>query len=241
VQQTIQVLDANGATQTIPVTPPVGQTTGTQSSPVVIASDQVVPISFSGTQPVSVHFPSVQTVSFGTNPQPVFSVPIEPSFSVSVINAAPTSGTNLLVITSGASAVTRLRRLTLTPGFGSLPDYPLVSISRTTGASSGGTALAGSTLSNDLSDSSYSGTVRVGGFSTGGMSVTPTQLVFPVPTPGYSGQPGAPVIVDFTNNNSLKGFALPSGGAGALFAHSGITGANNFSLRAEWVEEIAVI
>jgi len=192
-----------------------------------------------GTVPCTVAFPAVQAVAFSGTAPAVSLVPRYPTFAASVSSLTPTASTNVMVIEAGSALTTRLRRIVVTPGNGTNAGYPTLTLSRNSvAATTGGTT--GTIPATDLSQGSFSGVVRTGGFSTSGVTTAATAYVFPLPTPAV-GNVGAPFEFDFTNNGMNAGLAIPAGTTnGVMFTHSGLTGAQYFGLLAEWAEESTI-
>lgn len=161
----------------------------------------------------------------------------KPSYNYAQTGLTPTASTNLLAIESGASKVTRLKRLIIQPGTATAAGIATLTINRETTAGSTNAVTIDNTFNRDTSDANYSGIVRSSGLAAGTNAAT--KWVIPIPTPiNTTANPAAPIIVDFTNGGTQKGFMIPVGTAnGLLFVHSGLAGAAGFGIEAEWTEE----
>lgn len=164
----------------------------------------------------------------------------EPTYTVSVTGVAATAATNVMVIESGAAKTIRIKRLIYSPGTATATGFATLTVNRNTvAATAAGTAVSGASLQRDASDAAFSGVARTGAFTVVGVTTTASQIVLTIPTPIATGliTPVSPIIYDFTNNGTEKGFAIPVGTTnGAMFTHSGLTGQANFALQVEYTE-----
>lgn len=161
------------------------------------------------------------------------------SYTASVYNLSPTAPLSAMVIASGATSITRLKRLIVYPGNATATTTAYLSVVRITGAAvTGGTQIAAAAMQKDPRDIDFSGTVKVGNFTVPGVVETLTQTIIPIPTPANTLSPQAPFIFDFTNGGTEKGIAIPAGVTnGLLFAHGGAgAGASGFGMLLDWTE-----
>jgi hypothetical protein len=164
----------------------------------------------------------------------------KPTYMVTTPGLAPTASTNISVIESGSAKVTTIKRLIIQPGFATANGIATLTLNRNTvAATASGTQPTAATLQRNTNDAAFSGIVRTGAFTVSGVTTTASQVVIPIPTPistTTSVQPN--IIVDLTNGGTEKGFEIPVGVTnGAMFTHSGLSGATGFSLSVEWTEE----
>lgn len=161
-----------------------------------------------------------------------------PTYSFSLNALTPTASTNLCVIESSASKVTTLKRLIINPGTATANGWATLTLTRNTvAASAAGTAVTPSP--RESSDAAFAGIVRSGAFTLTGVTSTATQIAIPIPTPiSTTTTPAVPFVVDFTNGGTIKGVTIPMATTnGLMLVHSGLAGAANFGITAEFTEE----
>lgn len=165
---------------------------------------------------------------------------ISPTYTVSSNGLTPTAATNVMVIESGATKSVRLKRLIIQPGTATAAGIATLTVSRNTvAATAAGTAVSGATMKRVTTEANFSGIARVGAFTVVGVTSTDTTFAIPIPTPISSAtNPSQPIVIDFTAGGNLQGFKIPVGATnGLMFKHSGLSGAANFGILAEFTEE----
>lgn len=157
----------------------------------------------------------------------------KPTYSASVYGLTPTAALTAMVIESGASKLTRIKRIRVQPGTAGAAGIATLTINRHTGAASAaGTTL--SAASRDQSDDAYSGIIKTGSPTFAGVTITPTNLVFDIPT---LTTPQQSIVFDLTNNGTEKGISIPIGVTnGISFTHSGLAGAAGFGMIVDMTE-----
>jgi hypothetical protein len=161
------------------------------------------------------------------------------TYTASVYNLSPTSPLSAMVIQSGATRITSIKRVIIYPGNATTTTTAYLSVVRTSGSAvTGGTQIDSTIMERDERDSVHSGTVKVGAFTVPGVTETLTQMIIPIPTPANTLSPQDSFEVDFTNGGTTKGIRIPAGITnGLLFAHGGAgAGASNFGMLVDFTE-----
>lgn len=163
----------------------------------------------------------------------------KPTYAVSSTGLTHTGSTNLVVIESGASKVTTIKRMVVCGGTATAATIGTITVNRNTvAASAAGTTPVAATLQRVTTDPAFTGVVRTGAFTVVGVTTTATSIVLPVITGTVTAIPGV-LVYDFTNGGTEEGLTIPVGVTnGVMFTHSGGgTGAANESITVEWTEE----
>ena len=149
----------------------------------------------------------------------------------------PTTSTNIVAIEAGASKATKITRLIINPGTATANGWATLTLNRETAAGTTNSVTVSSTFNLDPGDANFSGVVRSSGLTNGTMAAQTFQIIVPTPI-STTTSPAAPIVVDLENSPHLKPIVIPAGTAnGAVFVHSGLSGAANFGLTVEWTEE----
>lgn len=163
----------------------------------------------------------------------------KPTYAISTLTGAPAAANYvLLTLESGASKITRVRRVVVSnPGVGTAAAQLTFELIRTTAASSVGTAVTPALYDTSGADAAFSGVARKDGATiTAGTQITTFSIFQPV-TPTAN---TAPFVYEFYGQIS-KALTLPAGITNgiALRCINGNAGAAGFACSLEFTEETA--
>jgi hypothetical protein len=160
------------------------------------------------------------------------------SYMVTVAALAPTTATNLIVIEAGASKNLVVKRLIINTGTATASTMGLLTINRNSSvATAAGTVQSGAPTQRYPADPAFSGIIRTGAFTTTSVVSTASHATIALPTPISTGAFMPPIVYDFTNGGTERGFIVPAGVTnGVMFSHSGIVGAGGYSMTVEFSE-----
>ena len=158
-----------------------------------------------------------------------------PTYRININGATPTTTNYVLAtIEAGVVKTLRIKRLSIwNPGKMTTAQLSTLQLVKTSVVSSGGTLVTPSI--SGVGDIAYTGVCRHGGVTTtlglvqwSGSFYTPATL-----------SSIAPLVIDFTNNNTIKGLEVPAGITNglALVMTNGATGATDLSYSIEFTEE----